>query len=106
MATAELAACLPVLALLVLIGLGAVSAANQQVRAQDAATEIARAQARGDVAGASRRFAEIAPAGATFTIETADGQVTATVRATVRPLGGRVPGFAITERSVAELEPP
>lgn len=105
MVTAELAACLPVLALVVLVGLGAVSAADQQVRAQDAAAEVARAVARGDVAAAGRLFSETAPAGATFTVETSDGRVTATVRAVVRPLGSHVAGFAITERAVAAVEP-
>jgi hypothetical protein len=106
MVTAELAACLPVLALIVLAGLSAVSAADQQVRAQDAASEVARAEARGDPGAAQRLFLETAPAGATFTVETSGGQVTVTVRATIRPLGHALLGFGISERAVAEVEPP
>jgi hypothetical protein len=105
MATLELAACLPVLAIIVLAGLGAVSVADQQVRAQDAANEVARAEARGDEATAIRLFAQTAPAGAHFTLSTAAGLVTATVRATVHPFGGRLGGFSITEQAVAAVEP-
>ncbi len=79
MVTAELAACLPVLALVVLVGLAAVSAAGERVRAQDAAAEVARASARGDPAAAARLFADTAPTGATYTVSTDAGQVTATV---------------------------
>jgi Flp pilus assembly protein TadG len=105
MATLELAACLPVLVIIVLAGMGAVSVADDQVRAQDAAGEVARAEARGDDVTASRLFAETAPAGAHFTVSTESGLVTATVHLTARPFGNRVGGFSITERAVAALEP-
>jgi hypothetical protein len=105
MATLELAACLPVLAIVVLAGLGAISVADQQVRAQDAANEVARAEARGDAATASRLFAETAPAGAHFTASTVGGLVTVTVRVTARPFGSRLGGFSITERAIAAIEP-
>ena len=105
MATAELAAALPVLAIIVLAGLSAISVADQQERAQDAASEVARAVARGDPAGAADLFARTAPAGSVFTVTTSAGQVTATVRTTVHPVGGRLGSLSITERAVAALEP-
>ncbi len=105
MNTAELAACLPVLAVVVVAGLAAISVADQQVRAQDAAREVARADARGDPDTAARLFTETAPAGAAVTTVTADGQVTATVRITVRPFGGAIGSYSIVERAVAAIEP-
>ncbi len=106
MVTAELAACLPVLAFVVVIGVAAISVGDQQVRAQDAAREVARADARGDPSGAARLFAESAPAGATVSTITADDRVTATVTVTMRPLGGVIGTYTISERAVAALEAP
>jgi Flp pilus assembly protein TadG len=106
MVTAELAACLPVLALVVLFGLAVVTAAGERVRAQDAAAEVARASARGDPAAAALLFAHTAPAGATYTVSTEAGEVTATVTVTLHPLDGRLGGYSITVQSVAAVEPP
>jgi Flp pilus assembly protein TadG len=105
MATAELAACLPVLMILVLAGLAAVSVADQRIRVHDAATAIARAQARGDPATAQRLFTQLAPSGSTFTVRTGDGEITATVHVTVRPFGHRFGSYDLTEQSVAAIEP-
>ena len=105
MVTAELAACLPVLALAVLAGLGAVSAADQQVRAQDAASEVARAEARGDDAAARSLFARPRRAEPRSPCRPRPARSPSIVRATVRPLGARLAGFSITERAVAALEP-
>jgi hypothetical protein len=105
MVTAELAACLPALAVVVLAGFAAISVADQQVRAQDAASEVARVEARGDPATAIRLFAETAPAGSTFTIATANGQITATVRLTMRPFGGVIGSYTVSEHAVAAIEP-
>jgi Flp pilus assembly protein TadG len=105
MATAELAACLPVLAILLLAGLAAISVVDQQGRAQDAASEIARAAARGDTGAASRLLSQTAPRGSTVTITTADGLVTATVTVRLRPFDGAMGSYAVTERAVAAQEP-
>ena len=105
MVTAELAACLPVLALILVVALGAVSIAGQRVQAQDAANQVARAAARADPAPAARLFQQTAPPGATVTTTTADGEVMATVRVTIRPLGGWLGSYAVLERAVALLEP-
>jgi Flp pilus assembly protein TadG len=105
MVTAELAMCLPVLALVLLVALAAVSIAGERLRAQDAASEVARASARGDPGAAERLFKETAPGGSTFAAATAGGQVTVTVRTTVRPLGGWLGSYSIREQSVAAVEP-
>ena len=105
MVTAELAACLPVLAFMVIAGLAAISVADQQVRAQDAAREVARADARGDPESAARLFTQTAPAGAVVSTVTTAGEVTATVRVTLRPFGGAIGHYSIVERAVAATEP-
>ena len=65
--TAELAACLPVLVLLLAFAVGVVGVGSARVRAQDAAREAARAAARGDPAAGERLAHEAAP-GSTVTI--------------------------------------
>lgn len=102
--TAELAACLPVLVLVLAVALTAVSAVAARARLQDAAREAARAAARGDQPAARRLAGQAAPgARLTLTVDTAD--VVAVVRATVHPLAGFLPGMSITERAVAAVEP-
>jgi hypothetical protein len=99
MVTAELAACLPVLVLLLAVALSAVAVASARVRAQDAAREAARAAARtdgrppGSVPGASVR---VSSSGDTVS-------AVATVRAHL--LLPFLPAVAVTERAVAALEP-
>jgi Flp pilus assembly protein TadG len=104
MVTAELAATLPVLMILLAAAVSAVSVAGQRVRAADAAREAARAAARGD-AGTARRLAAQAAPGASVTIGVPDDQVTATVRLVVHPLGGWLPAVRIVEHAVAAREP-
>ncbi|MGE5829725.1 MAG: TadE family type IV pilus minor pilin [Micromonosporaceae bacterium] len=102
-ATAELAVGLPALVLLSIVAVTAVGAVLTQLRCVDAAREAARAQARGEqgVAAAQR----VAPPGAAIGVEFVDGTVRVTVRVTVHPIGGRLPGFPVTAVSVAALEP-
>jgi Flp pilus assembly protein TadG len=102
--TAELAACLPVLMLVLAVALTAVSAVSARVRLQDAAREAARAAARGDP-GAARRLAAAAAPGSRLTLTADATDVVAVVRTTVRPLAGFLPAMAITERAVAAVEP-
>lgn len=88
-ATAELAVGLPVLVLLLLAAVTAVSAATTSLRCVDAARESARAAARGeaDPAGFGRRAA---PDDARIEV-TVDGDVVRVrVTAPVRPLGALV----------------
>jgi Flp pilus assembly protein TadG len=104
MVTAELAACLPVLVLILGVALSAVSVVAARVRVQDAAREAARAAARGDPAAALRLAHEAAP-GARLQLMTGAVEVVADVRAVVHPLGGWLPAVTVAERAVAAVEP-
>jgi Flp pilus assembly protein TadG len=105
MVTAELAACLPVLALIVAVALAVVTVVDERVRAQDAASAMARAIARGDAATGRRLFAETAPRGASYDVTTSGAQVAVTVRLTVRPLAGWLGSYPLHERVVVAVEP-
>jgi len=104
MVTAELAASLPVLMILLGVALSAVSVAGQRVRAADAAREAARAAARGDSTAAARLAREAAP-GAAVTISRSGDRVVAQVRIAVHPMGGWLPALQVVERAVAAAEP-
>ncbi|WP_407940387.1 TadE family type IV pilus minor pilin [Micromonospora auratinigra] len=101
--TAELAAGLPALVLLLLAGLTAVEAVTTRAGCLDAAREAALAAARGEsgsVAGAGH-----APTGATVSVTVSGDRVVATVRAPVRSLGARLPRIEVTATAVAAVEP-
>jgi Flp pilus assembly protein TadG len=101
--TAELAAGLPALLLLLLAGLTAVNAVTAQAGCLHAAREAALAAARGadgDVEGDSA-----APAGAVVSVSVDGDRVRATVRAPVRALGGRLPRITVVATAVAAVEP-
>jgi hypothetical protein len=104
MVTAELAAALPVLMILLGVALAAVSIAGQRVRAADAAREAARAAARGDSATALRLTRDAAP-GAGVAISRSGDRVTARVQIAVHPMGGWLPAVQVVERAVAAAEP-
>ncbi len=104
MVTAELAACLPVLVLVLGVALTAVSVTAARVRLQDAARETARAAARGDGAAARALGRDAAP-GAQVAVSVGNSDTTAVVRATLHPLGDWLPAITITERAVAATEP-
>jgi Flp pilus assembly protein TadG len=102
-ATAELAAALPALMVLLFVGLSAVEAVLAQMRCVDAARDAALTAARdgdGVTAGQAR-----APQGATVTIVDDGQDVRATVRLVVHPLGGHLPGIPISASAVADHEP-
>jgi hypothetical protein len=103
MATAELAASLPALVLVLAAALTAVTVGGQRIRIQDAAREVARAAARNDP-GATRLATAVAP-GAAVTISRASGRLTVVTTMTVHPLSGLLPAFTLTERAVAAIEP-
>jgi len=103
MVTAELAACLPVLVLLIAFAIGAVSVADERARLHDAALAAARAYARGDAEHARTLAAELAP-GSDLDIATANGEVTVTATRAVRLVPGVAP-ITVTGRAVAALEP-
>src|SRR4051794_8969007 len=105
MVTAELAACLPVLVLLLAVALSAVSVASLRVRAQDAAREAARAAARGDIRTARQLAATTAP-GAEVSLSHAGGEVTAVASVRAHLLVPFLPPVTVTERATAAEEPP
>ncbi len=102
-ATAELAAALPVIVLLLLFGLTAVAALTTKLTSVDAAREAARIAARGGDGVAAGQAA--APKGAAVSVHHREDAVVATVRAPVPLLGARLPGFAVTASAVAAVEP-
>ena len=104
MVTAELAACLPVLVLLLAVAVSAVTAANARVRAQDAAREAARAAARGDQAAARSLAAQAAP-GVSVQITVAGDEVVAVASLRMDLLASWLPAVTVTETAVAALEP-
>lgn len=101
--TAEMAAALPAVLLVLLTGLTGVNAVMTKLRCVDAAREGARAAARGDDGvEAARRGA---PAGATITVSIEGDAVKASVTAVARPFGPRLPGIAVDGLAVAAVEP-
>lgn len=101
--TAELAAGLPALLLLLLAGLTAVNAVTAQAGCLHAAREAALAAARGGDGSAAAGRA--APPGASVTVSVDGNRVQATVRAPVRTLGGRLPRVTVVATAVAAVEP-
>ena len=101
--TAELAAGLPALMLMLLAGLTAVGAVTTKGQCVDAAREGAIAAARGEpgVPAAAR----VAPAGARVEVSAGGDTVTVTVRAPVAVLGGRLPRLTVAAVAVAAREP-
>jgi Flp pilus assembly protein TadG len=101
--TAELAAAVPALMLLLVAGLGAVSGVATKLNCLAAARDAALAAARGSAAEAAGRRS--APPGAQIDVSAAGDLVRVTVRADVHPLGRRLPGFTVRATSIAEIEP-
>lgn len=99
----ELAVSLPALMLMVLTALTAVTAVRAQIQCLDAAREAVRAAARGEPP--AEAAGRVAPPGAATVVTHRGDTVAANVRATVRPLGPRLPGFDITVSAVALVEP-
>ncbi|MEV6305136.1 TadE family type IV pilus minor pilin [Actinoplanes sp. NPDC051861] len=101
--TAELAAGLPALVLLLLVGMAAVSAVMVKAQCLDAAREAALAAARGEpsLAVAAATAPEDADISVSFGVES----VTAVVSARVRVLGGDLPGVTVRAKAVAAREP-
>jgi len=101
--TAELAAGLPALMLLMFAGLTAVGAVTTKAQCVDAAREGAVAAGRGEsgVAAAARG----APPGSGITVGQDGETVTVVVRAPVRVLGGGLPVITVESTAVAAREP-
>lgn len=101
--TAELAAALPALVLLMLAGVLAVSAAGVKVRCVSAARDGALGAARGDDGAAAARRA--APEGASVSVTVEGDLARATVRARVAPFGGLLPAITVSASATAAVEP-
>jgi Flp pilus assembly protein TadG len=101
--TAELAAGLPALMLLLLVGLTAVNAVTTKAQCVDAAREAALAASRGEAGAAAG--GRSAPAGATVSVTVGADTVTASVRAPVRAFGARLPRMTVSATAVAAVEP-
>ena len=101
--TAELAAVLPAVVMVLALSVWAVATAGLKVRAVDAAGSAALAAARGEDAQAVA--APYLPPGASVSV-THDGDVVrATVIAPSRPLGALTPAFEVSAEAVAPKEP-
>jgi hypothetical protein len=106
MVTAETAAVLPVLALLLTVALWSVSAVAAQLRCIDAAREAARAAARGEPAAQVRAAAlQAGPAGATVSLALDQGRVSVQVSARSGLGPGWLPSVPVSGRAVAAVEP-
>jgi Flp pilus assembly protein TadG len=101
--TAELAAGLPALILLLLAGLTAAVAVSTKGQCVDAAREGALAGARGDSAAVAAH--RVAPVDAEVEIDEGEETVTVVVRARVSVLGAHLPAITVTGRAVAAREP-
>ncbi|WP_422740894.1 TadE family type IV pilus minor pilin [Micromonospora sp. WMMD729] len=100
--TAELAAGLPALLLLLLAGLTAVNAVSTQASCLHTAREAALAAARGTSDADDEPGA---PPGAEVSVSIDGDRARATVRAPVRALGGRLPRITVVATAVAAVEP-
>src|SRR4051812_16475929 len=107
--TAETAVALPVLVLFTLALVWMVCVGLTQVRALDAAREVARAAARSESTGQAVALGrQVAPAGSRVTLRADSGRVVATVVSPVRGPGGiigRLAGVEVTGTAVAAGEP-
>ena len=106
MVTAETAVVLPVL-LLVLVGaVAAVTVVGAQLRCVDAAREGARAAARGESDTAvDRLVAQVSPDGAVTRVTGNEEEVTVTVSVRVAPLGPLPMAVTVSAAAVALREP-
>ncbi len=106
-ATAELALGIPVLVSLTIGLVWLLTIGVAQVQMVDAARETARAGARGDSeAAAVARGQQVAP-GASVTMTVSDGEVIATARDVVAPVGGLLgflPAVSVQARAVTSAE--
>jgi Flp pilus assembly protein TadG len=101
--TAEFAAGLPALMLLLFAGLTAVGAVTTKAQCVDAAREGALAAARGE--SGVDAAARVGPAGAGVTVDLTDDTARIVVEARIRILGGNLPGITIRSVAVAAKEP-
>ncbi|MBO3740799.1 TadE family type IV pilus minor pilin [Actinoplanes flavus] len=100
--TAEFAAGLPALMVLLSAGITAVTAVATRMQCLDAAREAALSAARGEPSTAAVRMA---PEGAAIRVSEGGETVTAEVSAPVRILGSDLPGMTVQASASAAREP-
>jgi Flp pilus assembly protein TadG len=106
MVTAETAVVLPVLLLVLVAAVAAVTVVGAQLRCVDAAREGARAAARGEPHGTVLELAgRAAPAGAVVDVALDGDEVRVTVSAPVAPLGPEPLQVSLEAEAMALLEP-
>ncbi len=106
MVTAETAVVLPVLLLVLVCAVAAVTVVGAQLRCVDAAREGARAAARGEADAVVAELAErVAPAGAVTAVRSAGDRVRVTVSVEISPLGPVPLRTRVSAEAVAVLEP-
>lgn len=106
MVTAETAVVLPVLVLVVVCAVAAVTVVGAQLRCVDAAREGARAAARGEAGAVVAELAgQVAPTGAVTTVRPGADRVRVTVSAEVSPLGPVPLRTRVQASAVALVEP-
>jgi len=101
--TAELAAGLPALMLLLFAGVTTIGAVTTKGQCVDAAREGALAAARGESGPAAA--ARVAPSGAGIDVQADAEAVTVVVRSRIRMVGGAVPVITVEATAVASREP-
>jgi Flp pilus assembly protein TadG len=106
MVTAETAVVLPVLFLVLVTAVAAITVVGAQLRCVDAAREGARAASRGEDAGVVTALVQrAAPAGASSTVSTGGEEVRVTVSARIAPLGPVPLHITVTAEAIAMREP-
>jgi Flp pilus assembly protein TadG len=106
MATAEFAAAVPALIIVLVLALSAIETVTDQIRCVDAARATARALARGDGEGAALAVGRrLAPRHATFSVSRSEQEVGVVVRGAPAPaLGWLGPRATPSGRAVAARE--
>lgn len=104
MVTLELAACLPVLVVILAVALSAIGVAGAQIRAEDAAREAARSAARGDAGHGAAIARQVAP-GATVVVRVSATQVVAIARLRPHLIAGWLAPVTVSAQAVAAREP-
>lgn len=106
MVTAETAVVLPVLLLVLVCAVAAVTVVGAQLRCVDAAREGARAAARGESDAVVAELAgRVAPDGAVTAVRQTGDRVRVTVRVEVSPLGPLPLRTGVAAEAVAAVEP-
>ncbi|SDF17848.1 TadE-like protein [Blastococcus fimeti] len=106
MVTAETAVVLPVLLLVLLCAVAAVTVVGAQLRCVDAAREGARAAARGETDAVVAELAgRVAPEGADTAVRAEGDRVRVTVSVELAPLGPVPLRTRVSAEAVAQREP-